>query len=470
MILWTVRAQRHLQQALAELTCLQGSPAFEAKMHDLERILAQTFPQTTVVVHDQYVSYRRSDEKLVLLVEVHDPAYQRTAVVKIAPPERLRREIAGWQSCCPIGLGHDLVFMTLEEHRDQAQPGSPLVSLVYSDAQQLLGVDRTITLEAALLDAVRYGNPTLSSVDFVLTQLFERLGLLLYARSFVDDPAREDYVFDLPGLHGKLKLWEEDDPPRNTRQDVNTAALTQTGAFRDPVEFLRYVEAFVPWELAPAVAPGEPRPSKVQRPTPSPGPADRTPADLLPRLLRGCAHGDLHGRNVLVGIIRNRALWPAVFDYEDMSPRNLPGWDFVKLETELKARAYPGLFAGLSIQGYIEAVQHFEMELNEQTEACHRSWKWSALRDDEPTPADRLRAVLLAIRHQAARHLGEDRGRAGEWLHEYYFLLACYGVSVSSFQNLLPLERAGAYLSAGVATARYLWYRQEQWERAVARA
>ena len=63
--------------------------------------------------------------------------------------------------------------------------------------------------------------------------------------------------------------------------------------------------------------------------------------DLIPRMLRGCAHGDLHGRNILVGIVRDQAMWPTVFDYEDMGPCNLIGWDFVKLETELKIRAYP---------------------------------------------------------------------------------------------------------------------------------
>ena len=63
-------------------------------------------------------------------------------------------------------------------------------------------------------------------------------------------------------------------------------------------------------------------------------------------MLRGCAHGDLHGRNILVGIVRDQAMWPTVFDYEDMGPCNLIGWDFVKLETELKIRAYLDVFGG----------------------------------------------------------------------------------------------------------------------------
>ena len=72
------------------------------------------------------------------------------------------------------------------------------------------------------------------------------------------------------------------------------------------------------------------------------------PADA-PRL----RHGDLHGRNILVGIVRDQAMWPTVFDYEDMCPCNLIGWDFVKLETELKIRAYVDVFGGTAAAKFI---------------------------------------------------------------------------------------------------------------------
>src|SRR5205807_2181974 len=77
-------------------------------------------------------------------------------------------------------------------------------------------------------------------------------------------------------------------------------------------------------------------------PSPSAAAGEGAPpvSELVPGMLRGPAHGDLHGRNVIVGRVRDRVLWPAVFDYEDMSDCNLVGWDFVKLETELKVRAY----------------------------------------------------------------------------------------------------------------------------------
>src|SRR5205085_12434182 len=68
--------------------------------------------------------------------------------------------------------------------------------------------------------------------------------------------------------------------------------------------------------------------------------ADVPPARWVPSMVRGPAHGDLHARNVLVGLTENEARWPALYDYEHMSRDNLVAWDFVKLETELKTRGY----------------------------------------------------------------------------------------------------------------------------------
>ena len=91
----------------------------------------------------------------------------------------------------------------------------------------------------------------------------------------------------------------------------------------------------------------------------------------MPVVVRGPSHGDLHGRNVLVGVEdgKDEVVHPALFDYEHMAADNLIGWDFVKLETELKIRAYPYVFADQGpIRRYIAAVQAFELELAEKTE------------------------------------------------------------------------------------------------------
>ena len=52
--------------------------------------------------------------------------------------------------------------MTVEERRQG--PNGSLVALVYTDAQQLIGVDETLSLESALLDAALLGVPTPTSV------------------------------------------------------------------------------------------------------------------------------------------------------------------------------------------------------------------------------------------------------------------------------------------------------------------
>ena len=63
--------------------------------------------------------------------------------------------------------------------------------------------------------------------------------------------------------------------------------------------------------------------------------------DKIPPTLVGCSHGDLHGRNILVGVRRGEAEFPILIDYGDMTPANVLVWDFVKLEMELKSRLLP---------------------------------------------------------------------------------------------------------------------------------
>ncbi len=151
-------------------------------------------------------------------------------------------------------------------------------------------------------------------------------------------------------------------------------------------------------------------------------------------------------------------MWPTVFDYEDMGPRNLIGWDFVKLETEMKVRAYPDVFRGKEPIPFAQAIREFEADLDARTETCHLTRSWPE--PDDPTlAADRLRSILLAIRRMASQHLGMIHGRPNDWLEEYYFLLVCYGVITARFENLQHRERIGALISAGVAAARLSWPR-----------
>jgi hypothetical protein len=426
-------------------------------MSDLTQRLQRLFPSAAaVVVQAQYTGFRRREDEFILLVEV-DGSEPGRHVVKLAPEARLGAELAAWQSCQPHGLRHDIVLMTLEPCLHEGK----LIGLIYEDAQQFLGDVPARSLEQAFLGAVLHGTPSPASVAEVLDQLYERLGHLLYSTCFAVNPTAAEFILDIPRLESSLAVWTRpDDTEGRARQDVNTWAVAERGRFRDPVDFLHFVCRHVPWRRD-WVVPGEP--GEVVQPEHAGGPAR---SDLVPRMLRGCSHGDLHGRNVLVAILRDRARWPAVFDYEHMGRCNLLAWDFVKMETELKIRAYPALFGTERGSAFVRSVQDFEERLAQQTEACYDGARWPSVDDRTEKAEERLRGLLLALRQQAALHLGSDRGRPREWLAEYYFALACYGIYTGRYATLTRPELLGAYVSAGAATARFLWASEDRLESA----
>jgi hypothetical protein len=286
-----------------------------------------------------------------------------------------------------------------------------------------------------------------------LVQLYERLGHLLHSSSAVVGPADADFALDVPRLGASLDAWSgSDDEQARVRGDVNVWVSADGERFRDSVDFLRCVRQCVP------CCKDRERGSRATEVVhPETGTARLDTAALVPRMLRGCCHGDLHGRNVFVAVVHKRALWPALFDYEHMSDWGLIAWDFVKLETELKIRVYPQLYSGRPTREYVPLVRDFEERLARRTEACYNgTQRWPEV-SDEASQEERLASLLLTLRRQAAMHLGGDRKRPREWLAEYYFALACYGVQSGRFQNLNRLELIGAYVSAGVASASYLW-------------
>jgi hypothetical protein len=470
-VFWTIQAQRHLRHALAEALARESdglaigagprNGVLEATLDQLNDLLALTFEGASVVVKDQVIGYRRKKDLFILLVEAFGKDEDKVGpfVVKIGMRDRLEREIRGWERCRPPGLKHDLVFLGLRVGSTPTFDGRAWMSLVYGDAQQFLGVRATVTFEEAVLECVRSGFPKIASIGVVINELFERIGHLLYSQAFVDNPARPEFAFDLPKLDDALERWETEASCLAARRDVNALAASGVEQFLDPVDYLRYLQAYVPWRLTdPAGA------DTIRAPTDEPEAIDPVilprpkVTDVVPRMLRGCAHGDLHGRNILVGIVRDQAMWPTVFDYEDMSPRNLIGWDFVKLETELKIRSFVDLFGGSGAAKFIQQVQRFEIDLSLLTEECHRNRSWPEV-GDLAAAEERLKAVLLLIRRMAAQHLGANHGRPNDWLEEYYFLLACYGVFTGRFENLQPRERIGAFISSGVATSRLSWPR-----------
>jgi hypothetical protein len=429
----TLTAREKLEQRFARQLA-EDSAALGTIMREIEEKLRRVFPNgKVVIVQDLYSGFRVRTEEYVLLVEIAKSGTEDgLSVVKLGPVGRLKKELKNWRSCRPPGLRHDIILMDLEPRHD---PRGRMIALLYTDAEQLIGVDQTILLESAFLESVRLGVPTPQSVADVLFQQYERLGLLFYRHSYDDDPAAKKYRFDPKRLDRhlveNLKEWKVEKGPLFVTQSTATTATDDTRLrdhFRDPAYMLNYIVERISNHGEPA-------------------------ARYLPRLLRGRAHGDLHGRNVLVGRVGDRVLWPAVYDYGDMGRDNLIGWDFVKMETELKLRAYPELFANEEL---VPAVVRFEVDLFTDTENYRRAGKWPEM----PTTAKehaRLKWLLLMLRRIASVHLGANRDRSQFWLTELYFLLAVYGLNSARFANLSPVQQLAAYVSAGCAAARYAW-------------
>lgn len=430
LVLYSLAARRKLRQRTTRAAATNPDALAEA-MNEIDRALQHVFPDGgAAVVQDVYASYRPRPGEYILLVELTNSGEaDGVSVVKLGPADRLRKELDGWEACRPHGLRHDLVLTGLEPryHDDTKE----LIALVYADAEQFLGVDQTLSLEAALLDSVRLGVPTPESVGDVLFYLYERLGLILYRCAYADDPLTPAVPFAPERLDGRLRdnlaACEARTGPVFTTRAVANSASYDAGVgdrFVDPCRFLQCAVA--------------------------------QPATHVPRLLRGHGHGDLHGRNVLVGRVGDRVLWPTVFDYGDMGRDNLIGWDFVKMETEFKLRAYPDVFAGPQ-QDFVADVVRFEHALHARTEECRDANRWPT-GPAAATPADRLHWLVLMIRRYAGQHLSH-LNRSREWLAEYYFLLAVYGLNGVRFENLTDRQRLGGYLSAGCAASRYQYDR-----------
>ena len=484
-------------------------------------ILRKTFRDAhSIVVMQQLRGYRPSDEKCILLIETfgdeEGDAFGRDEggryVIRIGPPEVIDEEAARWNCCRPVGLRHDIVFLPLQMggrvDKGTKENGPPsLASVYYGDAQQLIGVEQVVTFEEAAIKCVLTGLPTIESVLQVIDEIYERMGHLLYSQSFVDDPAywdteseertaanrapgspavnREQQPDLLPYRHlgDAVNLWENRSHLDRIRRQANSApSRTPDGehVFQDPIDYLRFLEVRVPW-LLHGTHESNSGPRSEERTLPAgegdSGLGSPEERDVIPRSLRGCAHGDLHGRNILVAVVHDRAMWPAVFDYEDMGSCNPIGWDFVKLETELKIRCLATMVrrkvGGLvpEAAGYMSTeclmrFREFEQDLNLSTEKYHRASDWK-IDPGEPVPTRRLKRLMLEIRRMASNQMGTDRGRPNDWLEEYYFLLMCYGVRTSRFPNLPPIERLAAYLSAGMAAAHLSYVRRrlrEEWK------
>lgn len=422
IITWTRRAEQQCVRAVARV------PENATARETLDRRLTLAFATARdVVVLNYYVGFKPRPREHIVRVDVHEAEAAFTYVVKIADHERLDREVQAWKQC---GItDSNPVFLKLMAVADPEQPARH-VAVAYQDAEAHIGSESTMWLETAVRRCVRYDSPKLASVIGTLRDLFMQLGHL-YEQGHLEQP-NQGPIQTMPSRRGErvrhrladsLALWGVH-RPLAIRQQVNAAVVVGESRFLDPVDYYAFLES------------------------------EQTARPHIPQLHRGLSHGDLHGRNSLVGIdADDQANFPTLFDYDSMHPDNLIGWDFVELETELKIRAYTDLFGHCGLLERVQAIIRLEWQLAEATRRLLEG------REEPPTipatGAERLLFILMAIRRHAQQLLGRLRAGQVAWLHEYLFLLGAYGLNTVRYDNQTEAERQAAYISAGVAAA--LW-------------
>lgn len=427
------------------------------------------------------------DRKAVLGVEVHykDRRGYATHIVKIGLLGEVEPDATGWARCAGDRLVSSRIFAPVQPVPLADRPGGPWFAVVYPDAYTLFGPDREKSQPQSLEDvadwAVMDNSPTPSSVERAVAHIYTDLGLWFYREARSDRAAAAAvYRRHLGTADGTrpekraLALWS--DPPDRAapceQYDPNSRAQLRRhavwvlcGADRPNADPLcappRYIDPveFVAWSLA---------------------------AGRVPDTLVGPAHGDLHGRNVMLGVRRREAEYPAVFDYGEMSPDNVLAWDFAKLETELKRRLLPRVVDGADARDRLLADSRLRpkagpasarragelarradrvrcfLAFEEHLDALARGILSRDAAEEIGPPVeqtgvpkvDRLLAVLARVRKEAAQWLGFDRYKRKElWLDEYYFALAVYGLLNTKWDYEVP-ERECALVSAGVAAAR----------------
>jgi tetratricopeptide (TPR) repeat protein len=426
-----------------------------------------------ITVSRCYAGYSSpSMKKLVLGVEVRLAAGSETHIVKLGSAETVARDFDGWQECI---RGRDFASRIFLPVRRHDLPGGR-VAVLYRDAYTLFGPDRARStpesLETVITWSVLDDHPTPTSVERAIAHIYTDLARWLYYSAVEGDSSAR--AFYGKRLARSLPNWSPDtaeagqEGEAQRRQELRQDAiwLTCGGARHDSDEPLEYLDPYdyVAWALS---------------------------SGSVPPTLIGRSHGDLHGRNVLLGVQRGEAEYPAVFDYGETGCQNVLAWDFVKPETELKVRLLPILYRDDASRralletdrrvrrgswadsdkdtvndrarrrDRLEFAFRFERLLAERT-----AWIEGRVEAESREPPggrdltgaqklDRLLAILLRFRQEAALWLGYDHGRQHRWQDEYYFALGAYGlVHARSDWDYEPRQAECALISAGVALAR----------------
>lgn len=408
-------------------------------------------------------------DKVVLAVETTFADGYERHIVKIGDRGKVEPDFSGWQVCTKGRAVASRIFSSVrlfELENDR-------VAVLYRDGFTLFGPDANESsdsqpkmLEEAVRWAVFDDRPDPLSAERALAYVYTDLGLWFYRGA----TANKDLAHAFHAKHLRLKsnedvlAWWKNSPERKTlrrhaiwilvgRDPPDANSIEKPARYLDPIDYLQW--------------------------------AMRDP-QRLPETLVGRAHGDLHARNVLVGVRRGEVQYPAVFDYGDMSNKNVLAWDFAKLETELKARLLPALCRDPEILRFLVqrsgllkpdisksrtpsantakadrlmAFLAFEELMDGLTKDILELADAEVIRPFALPPTgipklDRLAGIILRVRKEAAKWLGfEVPKRKALWKEELYFALAVYGTLNVRWDYSSP-EQEAALVSAGVAVAR----------------
>ena len=450
---------------------------------DLERVFVAIEPArvpVSVFVPRLFSGYSPDyGVKIVLAVEVtHADGYERH-IVKVGHRDKVETDFNGWQECTSGRMVASRIFAAVR----RIQLDENRIAVIYRDAFSLFGPNEGQSddsapklLEEAIDSAVLKNEPDPMSAQRAISHVFTDLGVWFY-RGALENAAEARNFF---AKH--LRIQEKDSP--------SDAILPHWQNDKSRMELRRHAV----WVLCGRDVPDADPESKPARYL---DPVDFVRWSMqdsggkrLPATLVGRTHGDLHARNVLVGVRRGEVQYPAVYDYGDMSSHNVLAWDFAKLETELKVRLLPAICRDQDVfewlvnrsrlrQAAIDTpAAHVVTENTRRANRLAAFLAFEELIDDlsktiedkhdlerlvplSPLPSgiqklDRLAEIILRIRQEAAYWLGfKPAKRQKLWKDELYFALGVYGLLNVRWDYSGP-EQESALISAGVAVARML--------------
>jgi hypothetical protein len=469
--------------------------------------LEHVFPQNLVseiTVHDCLAGYSAHQEKKVVFgVEVRAGKRIQTHMVKLGVPEEVGADHEGWSRCTANRYIGGRIFVRVE----LKMLSQNRAAVIYENAYTLFGLDQE-TQYPKFLDDVTWWSiaddkPDPKSVERVISQVYGVLYRWFYTTAQTDPEATRAFyerrlAKALPQwssqrrrLWDMWKLHEQKSEATERLEELRGDALWLLGGldrpestappnYLDPYDYLCWA-----FEQDETTIPG---PGDNQDPTTANG--------KLPPTLIGRSHGDLHGRNILVGHQRGEVEFPVVIDYGEMDTSNVLVWDFVKLEMELKTRILPRLYNDAAARETVLTARHaakkpprdaapsatldpderdradrarrlaffyeFEHMLALETSQIHSEQDAESREPPgqkreffKSQKVDRALAILVRIRQEAALGLGyRQDGRHSRWLEEYQFALAVYGLGTVKWANYTVDQIESALVSSGVAAAR----------------